>query len=155
MYVFDNSPFSVLFKNYYRKRFPTLWKNFDQLVSSGDIVSTKEVLREIEDSSDATLREWAKQNKDLFPIPSAKEAIFVGEIYKVSHFQQNLEQRKLLKGGHNADPFVIAKAAEENKCVVSMEKLKPNGAKIPNICAHFSIRCIDLEKFMEEQGWTF
>ncbi|MEZ4546176.1 MAG: DUF4411 family protein [Cyanobacteriota/Melainabacteria group bacterium] len=155
MYVFDNSPFSVLFKNYYRKRFPTLWKNFDQLVASGDIVSTKEVLREIEDSSDATLRDWAKKNKDLFPIPSAEEGIFVGKIYKVSHFQQNLEQRKLLKGGHNADPFVIAKAAVEKKCVVSMEKLKPNGAKIPNICAHFSIRCIDLEKFMEEQGWTF
>ena len=31
MYVFDNAPLSTLFKNYYPKRFPTLWKNFNEL----------------------------------------------------------------------------------------------------------------------------
>ena len=30
-YVFDNSPLSVLFKNFYRNTFPSLWDNFDGL----------------------------------------------------------------------------------------------------------------------------
>ena len=34
-YVFDNSPLSALFRNYYRKTFPSLWQHFDQLVADG------------------------------------------------------------------------------------------------------------------------
>ncbi len=32
-YVFDNSPLSVLFKNYYRNTFRSLWGRFDELVA--------------------------------------------------------------------------------------------------------------------------
>jgi hypothetical protein len=155
MYVFDNSPLSVLFKNYYRSRFPTLWKSFDALVGAGGIVSTREVVREIEDSSIAELRDWAKNNPAIFTIPNAAEGAFVAKIYDVAHFQQNIEQQKLLKGGRNADPFVIAKAATDGKTVVTMELLKANAAKIPNICKHFGIPCLTLEQFMEAEGWQF
>ena len=31
-YVFDNSPLSALFKNYYPNRFPSLWERFDAVV---------------------------------------------------------------------------------------------------------------------------
>jgi hypothetical protein len=73
----------------------------------------------------------------------------------VPHFQQNLEQQKLLKGGLNADPFVIARAAVEQRTVVTMEKLKPHAAKIPNICQHFGVACMTLEEFMEAENWQF
>ncbi len=155
MYIFDNSPLSVLFKNYYRNRFPTLWKNFDALIASGDIISTREVWREIEDSSIAELRDWARTNSGVFTIPTSAEGAFIAKIYSVTHFQQNIEQQKLLKGGRNADPFVIAKAATDGKTVVTMELLKPNAAKIPNICKHFQIPCMTLEEFMEAEGWQF
>jgi len=36
-----------------------------------------------------------------------------------------------------------------------MERLKRNAAKIPNICQHYSIPCVDLEQFMEVEGWVF
>jgi hypothetical protein len=36
-----------------------------------------------------------------------------------------------------------------------MELLKPNAAKIPNICKHFKIPCMTLEEFMEAEGWQF
>src|SRR6185312_9683945 len=154
-YVFDNSPLSVLFKNYYRGTFKSLWDHFDELVGDGSIVSTREVLREIEDGAPENLVEWAKQNAKLFATPAAAEGTFVAQIYSVPHFQQNIEQQKLLKGGRNADPFVIAKAAVEGRAVVTMEQLKPNAAKIPNICQHFRIKCLTLEEFMEEEGWQF
>jgi len=155
MYVFDNSPLSVLFRNYYRGRFPTLWDRFDGLVADGHIVSTREVCREAEDSSLENLRDWAAQQHAVFHIPTAAEGTFVAGIYAVPHFQQNIEQKKLLKGGRNADPFVIAKAATEGRCVVTMELFKENGAKIPNICQHFGVDCLTLEAFMEREGWQF
>ncbi len=79
----------------------------------------------------------------------------MGAIYAVNHFQQNIEQQKLLKGGRNADPFVIARAMVEQCAVVTMEVFKPNSAKIPNICRHFGIPCLSLEEFMEAEHWEF
>jgi hypothetical protein len=154
-YVFDNSPLSVLFKNFYRKRFPSLWENFDELVREGRLVSTREVVREIEDSSIESLVVWANEHPDIFTVPTAGEGAAVAEIYAVKHFQQNIEQQKILKGGRNADPFVIAKARVDGGTVVTMELLKPGAAKIPNICAHFAVPCMSLEQFMEAERWEF
>lgn len=155
IYVFDNSPLSTLFKNYYRRRFPSLWQRFDDLVDNGDIISTREVLREIEDGPIESLREWAARNSELFTTPNAEEGAFVTRIYAIRHFQNNIERQKILKGGKNADPFVIAKAAVTEGTVVTMEQLRPNAVKIPNICDHFDIRCMTLEDFMETEGWQF
>jgi hypothetical protein len=155
MYVFDTSPLSALFKNYYRRRFPTLWNRFDGLVAEGLILSTREVRRECMDGPVEVLRDWADGIDGFFHTPGASEGAFVGQIYSIPHFQQNIEQRKLLKGGRNADPFVIAKAATDGCRVVTLEEFKPNGAKIPNICQHFGIECLSLEEFMEREGWEF
>lgn len=155
MYVFDTGPLSALFRNYYPARFPTLWERFAELVEEGHIVSTREVFREVQDGPLEQLRQWAQDNQTLFTIPNAAEAGFVANIYSVAHFQQNIEQQKLLKGGRNADPFVIAKAAIDGCSVVTMELLKANSAKIPNICQHFGVACLTLEGFMEAEGWTF
>ncbi len=154
-YVFDNSPLSSLFKNYYRSRFPSLWQRFDQLVAVGRLVSTREAFREIEDGPIEGLREWAKNNRALFATPTPEEGAFVAQIYAVRHFQQNIEQRKLLRGGRVADPFVIARAACENRTVVTNEVKKPNAVKIPNICEHFGVNCMSLEEFMEAEKWSF
>lgn len=154
-YVFDNSPLSALFKNFYRRTFRSLWENFDGLVDEGRIVSTREVLREIVDGAPPNLVEWAHDHQGLFTMPSAAEGAFVTRIYAVNHFQQNIEQQKLLKGGRNADPFVIAKAAVEGRIVVTMEQLKPNATKIPNICQHFGVPCLSLEEFFEAESWEF
>lgn len=154
-YAFDTSAFSQLFKNFYRRRFPTLWNQFDELVGGGRILSTREVLREIEDSSNEGMRDWAAANRDVFSTPSAEEGAFVARIYSVPHFQQNIELQKILKGGRNADPFVIALAAASATTVVTMEVLRPNAVKIPNICGHFDIPCLSVEGFMEAEGWEF
>ncbi len=155
MYVFDTSPFSTLFRNFYRPRFPSLWQRFDELIADGSIVSTREALFEIQDSADDGLRDWATDNKGLFAIPNAAEGAFISEVFQVAHFRQIIELKKLLKGGRNADPFLIAKAAVEGRAVVTMESRKPNAAKIPNICEHFDVPCMSLEEFMEAENWQF
>lgn len=154
-YVFDNSPLSALFRNFYRNTFRSLWERFDGLVEEGRLVSTREVLREIEDGATDSLREWAAHHHKLFATPTAAEGAFVARIYSAAHFRQNIEQKKILKGGRVADPFVIARAACEHKTVVTMEIFKPDAVKIPNICRHFGVECLSLQEFMEAEGWTF
>ena len=155
MYVFDTSALSELFGSYYRSRFPTLWELFDELVEDGSITSTREVAREIKQYSRGDLEEWTQENRNVFSTPTAAEAEFVRKIYQVKHFRQNIELKKIQKGGLNADPFVIAKAAVNDAMVVTLETEKPNAVRIPNICEHFEIQCINLEDFMEEEDWEF
>ena len=155
IFVFDNSPLSTLFRNFYRSRFPSLWEKVDAIVDEGRLVSTREVLNEINDSSIIALRDWAKDHGDIFTTPTAEEGLFVAQIFSIRHFQQNIEQKKLYKGGYNADPFVVAKAAVIKGTVVTMEEHAPNAAKIPNICERFDIPCLSLEKFMEAESWEF
>lgn len=154
-YVFDTAPLWTLFQNFYPRRFPTLWQNFNELIGSGQIVSTREVGREIDNCPVERLRDWAENNGEVFTIPTAAEGAFVGQIYAVPHFQQNIERQKLLKGGVLADPFVVAKASVVGGTVVTMEQYKDNSAKIPSICRHFGVSCLSLEDFMEAEEWTF
>ena len=154
MYVFDTSPLSSLFKNFYRSRFPTLWARFDVLIAEGRITSSREVQRELEQYAQADST-WMRDNRSIFTTPTKEEAEFILRIYQVRHFQHNIELKKLYKGGFNADPFVIAKAAVNQGTVVTLEKAQPKAAKIPNICTHFGVQCIDLEQFMEKEGWQF
>jgi hypothetical protein len=118
------------------------------------IISTRENFREIETQNE-DLYQWARSNKEIFQPPDADEAAFITQIYSIPHFRSNIEQQKLWKGGINADSFVIAKAFIKKGTVVTGEKKKPNAAKIPNICDHFHIPCLDLESFMEKENWTF
>jgi hypothetical protein len=154
IYVFDTSPFATLFRHYYKSAFPSLWDKFDEIVDEERVLSTREVFREIEDRDDDLLT-WAKDNQELFTVPTAAEAAFVGEIYKIKHFTANIDQKKILKGGKNADPFVIAKAHVIKGTVVTLEKFSPNSAKIPNICGHFKVPYMSFEDFMKAEGWKF
>jgi hypothetical protein len=155
MYVLDTGVISNLHKNYYRKRFVTLWEEFDQLVAEGKITSTREVLHELGDGSPGADLEWAEANVKLFATPDAKEGAFVAKIYAVAHFQANIEKQKLYKGGRNADAFVVARAYATGSTVVTAEHFKPHAVKVPNICKHFGVQCLDLEGFMEKEGWVF
>jgi hypothetical protein len=88
-------------------------------------VSTREVLCEIKDGNQDNLLQWVRRHPEVFAIPTAAEGAFVARIYSIGHFQQNIEQQKILRGGKNADLFVIAKAAVEGRAVVTMEQFIP------------------------------
>ena len=73
-------------ENYYPRRFPTLWRNFDTIVAAGNLVSTREAYRELLDGPSAECRQWAESNQSLFSTPNAAEGAFVARIYGVRHF---------------------------------------------------------------------
>jgi hypothetical protein len=155
MYIFDTSSFKQLF-GFYPSRFPRLWSLFDQLVADGRISSVKEVLREMQIGGAQHLdTDWGQRHKEIFKEPTAAEASILREIFSNRHFQQSIERRKLLNGGPFADPFIIARAKLYDATVVTEEREKPNGTKIPNICKELNVKCTNLEGFMELEGWEF
>ena len=154
IYVFDSGTLIDLFRHYYPERFPTLWQNFDKLVSNAKVISVSEVGKELEDWEDS-LSEWVKNHREFFLTPTIAEFDFVADIFKIDHFQAMVRKKERLQGKPVADPFVIAKAKISGGWVVTQEKLKENASKIPNVCEHFGIPCINLEGFMEKENWTF
>jgi len=156
MYVFDTNSLSVLFDNFYLDRFPSLWEKFDQLILVGGIVSVREVYNEItRRERDTRLIEWAKNQRELFVQPTVKEMQFVGQIFAVPHFRALIRKKEMLVGTPVADPFLIAKAKVDSRLLVIQEILKPNAAKIPNVCENFGVPYTNLEGFMEREGWQF
>jgi hypothetical protein len=155
IYVFDTSSCVVL-KNYYPNTFPTLWEQLNELIETGRVVSVREVRAELTSRSDSdVVDQWARQHQSIFITPSIAEMQFVQQIFSIPHFQALVGNQAMLQGNPVADPFVIASAKIKNGCVVTEEKLKPNAAKIPNVCQHFEIPCINLEEFMNQEDWSF
>ena len=155
-YIFDNNTLSGIFRHYYRDSFPSFWSLFDKMVLEGTIMSVREVKNEIEVlTRKDELEIWAKANARFFHAPTAEELQFITKIYSVPHFLKSISQKKLLKGDPFADPFIIAKAFVEQGTVVTLEKVTPNAVKIPNICEHFQIPCINLKIFLKQNNWSF
>ena len=155
-YIFDNNTLAGIFRHYYRDSFPSFWNLFDRMVMEGTVLSVREVHNEIKIlSRKDELENWAKINSKFFHDPTFDELQFITQIYSIPHFMNSINQQKLLKGGPFADPFIIAKAYAEKGVVVTQEKFTPNASKIPNICEHFKIPCINLQVFLKQNNWSF
>lgn len=155
IYVFDTNSLSNL-KHFYPGIFKSVWQGLETLIKNGELISTREVWKEMErGNSNKHTNHFFKTHKEIFTMPTAAELQFVAEIFQHKHFQMLIGEQQRLKGTPVADPFVIACAKIKGGTVVTEEQLKPHAAKIPNVCQHFNIPCINLETFMQHQGWSF
>jgi hypothetical protein len=154
-YVFDTNSFRVL-ENYYPASFPTFWDNFNEAVAAGMVVSVRGVYNELENlGRTAWLLDWVGQRRASFLTPGAAEMTFVAEIFRVPHFLNLVSTTQRLQGSAVADPFIIACARVLEGCVVTEEALRPNAAKIPNVCQHFGVECTNVEGFLDRMNWKF
>lgn len=164
IYVFDTSSIRAL-QHFYPRVFKKIWHDLDNMVLAGNLISTREAFNELEQQAvTSEVLTWAKANKKMFTTPNAEELKFVAKTLQNKHFQGLIGAKQQLKGMPVADPFVIACAYANNGTVVTEEgwqhselplSPKPNAAKIPNVCEHFNIPCVNLEEFMHQQEWTF
>ncbi len=154
IYVFDTNSIRVI-GNYYPDQFPTFWKHLDGAVSQGTVISVKEVRKELEFQASDWLKTWIKNNNNMFASPNQLESQYVAEIFAIPHFRALVGEKQILKGQPVADPFLVAAARARGAVVVTEEALKPNAAKIPNVCIHFNVKCTNLQGFMKDMGWCF
>lgn len=155
-YIFDTSSFNKM-KHYYPAIFETVWSHLDSLVSSGLLISTKEVWTEVNNGSPTPhLIEWLNDRKNqIFTTPNREELLFVAEIFKVKHFQTLIGNTQKLRGTPVADPFLIACAKIHNGILITEESYKHNSSKIPNVCEYFDVEYMNFEELMLEQKWKF
>ena len=155
LYVVDTSSFIVV-SHYFPGRFPTFWTDLDALVANGSVISVSEVLKELDNRvTKPHLAAWLKKNKPLFGSPGSAETQNVAKIFSVKRFQSLLKRKDILEGKPVADPWVIARAMALNGCVVTEESTRPEVLRIPQVCAHFKLTCINLEGMMLKEGLRY
>jgi hypothetical protein len=155
MYVFDMNVFLTL-GHYYPSRFPSLWERIDTLVQDEKLFSVKEVKNELEVNCHFDhIEKWILKNRHIFKTPTEKEYKIVAEIFKNTNYQGLVKRQNILKGLPVADPFIIAFAKVHNATVVTQEKYKENGARVPTICKEINIKYINVEQFLEEENLQF
>ena len=132
--------------------FDRMWDEVDRMIASGEIVFVKESYDELERQCTTEQNvQWLKARKAFFTSATNDECKIVVQIYQNRNFQNNVSRKNLLNGQPVADTFLIARAKSigNNAIVVSRETLKPNAAKIPNICEAFAVKYMDDKEFQK------
>jgi predicted nucleic acid-binding protein len=132
--------------------FGRLWDNLDGLITAKELVAPEEVLHELERKEDE-LYEWARERRDGFFLPlDGQVQSATGEV--LAAFPRLVGT---LKDRNRADAFVVAVAKVSGLTVVTEERRNstPERPRIPLICDHFDMRCIDALGLIREQRWTF
>ncbi len=158
IYVIDTSSLIDL-KPYPADIFNTLWQNLGTLAKKGRIISTTEVLEELKKKDDE-ITNWAKSNNSIFKTLNPSHLAKVREI--LTNFPELVDPDS---ENPQADPFIIALAlcpevqqrlVQTIKVVVSQERSKKGGRpKIPDVCAHYKIVCINLFELFRQENWKF
>lgn len=140
---------------HFRREVPTfdrMWNNIDSMITEGKIIFVKESYEELvrQCTTDDNMR-WLKSKKVYFTASTNEECKIVSQIYRNRNFQNNVSKKNILNGQPVADAFLVARAKYigDNAIVVSREILKPNAAKIPNICKSLGVRYIDDKEFQK------
>jgi uncharacterized protein DUF4411 len=155
VYVFDSSSLVVL-ENYYPDRFPTFWEHLTALAAASRLQSVSEVWKELDRHNTRDfLLDWVKARQALFPTPTPAETTFVAGIFAVTRFQALVKPKHRLKGAPVADPWVIARAAQLGATVVTEESTDPKLVRIPAVCSHFKVPCMNVEGVMAKEGWRY
>ena len=146
-YVFDTNIFINL-KNKYPSDisvFAPLWGKIETLFDSGIIISSDEVIEEIQKGND-DLESWAKAHDNSFYPSDESIQIIVKEI--LQKFGALVTKPKK---PNSADPFIIALAKQKGCTVVTEEghgtEINPT---IPYVCNSYGIKCIKLMDFLRE-----
>ena len=160
-YCLDASSLIALeYERYPQKYFPTLYQEFEKLPLSSYIVVIKPIFDEIENykttpekpRKEKPIRHWL-ENKLNLEITTVDDSVNQKSLYLQNKYKVDSSSKK---GASYQDITLIAFAALNSLTVVSEEAKQPNPPdeyrnwKIPIICEHEDIRCINLLEFIKE-----
>lgn len=128
-------------------RVPEFWEWLEYQGNLGNVKLPLEIADEIRDGDD-DLAEWLSR-KDSQEAMVLKSDVNIGHIRRVidEGYAPDLSDFELEIVGK--DPFLIAAALSDpaSFCVVTAEVSKPKtqrqNRRVPDVCRHFDVRCID------------
>lgn len=132
--------------------FPTLWENIENIIDEGKLISSEEVLNELERKEGDSLHQWAQERQGIF-LPLDDNIQECARQIMTSH-PQLVDGRT---GKSFADPWVIATANVHGTVLVTGEKPtgSPDRPKIPDVCRDMSIKCIGFVDMIRQENWRF
>lgn len=125
----------------------------DRLIQDGSVISHREVYLELQDGAkqgDAAFG-WARSNSAIFrEVTKQQEA----DVQSVLSNHPGLVDPK--KTGPDADPWLVALALETGGVVVTGDGLtgRSGRTQIKDVCDALNVRCIDVDQFLSENGWS-
>jgi len=154
IYSFDASAILDAYARWYPMEcFPSLWSKLYELAQEDRLKVISFAFDELTNEDNA-LKKWCQDLKGLIHVGIEGESIqrIVRDLLA--------KHKKLLgeaKNRSGADPWIIALAKEQSMTVVTGEKLSGNldKPKIPDVCADYGIRCIDIMQLIKDEGWIF
>jgi hypothetical protein len=159
VYCVDTSTLVDL-RHYPRPTFGSLWQHLETMISDERLISTDEVLVELERRDDEVYR-WARQHSGVFRSPSRDVILQVQQILNDFPDWGDLASRE----GPWADPLVVAEAVVEQRtqeaslfgstCLVLTEERKPPALRIPLVCERYDITAVNFHEMLEREGLTF
>ena len=151
VYCFDTSTFIELWNVTHRyKTFPSLWNDLEKIIAAKKIVSSVEVLNELQVKDD-DLFAWAMKNKQGFLQIDRAQMEELKKIYSefgnVGHKGRTFD----------ADPWILALARSKNGCVVSSEKHTGDkgNPRIPDACKFLNIPHIRSSDVFEIENLSY
>lgn len=119
---------------------------FDQKL----IVAPREVLSEIKKGNDELI-EWADKYEQNFLEPTDDELYIVQEV--LTKYPSNIISKYSTRAW--ADPFVLACSKYYGLPIIQHETNDASQYKIPAIARIYSLQCIRLIEFFDEENWLF
>ena len=159
-YIIDSSSLITLNRHTPMDVFPSVWRNIMHLIHRNYLHSPKEVYRELTHKDDL-LAAWVKQHFKIFIPENHAQVEIVRDI--MQRFPALLDLTK----SFCADPWVIALAYDESNkkvqktiydekvIVVTEERLRGEKVRIPYVCNHYNIECINLVEMQRQEGWQY
>ncbi len=152
-YCIDTSSLIHAWRRAYPIRnFQPIWDRIDELIETRRLLSTVEVLKELEKGDD-DLHEWAKERQAMFvDIEGDEIQILVSKI--LDQYSRLVDTRK---NRSVTDPFVIAVASLNNPplIVVTQEGAtnKIDEPRIPDVCVKEGLGCISILELIIREDW--
>lgn len=150
-YVIDSCSLIRLKEVYPIDVFSPVWERMTELAECGALVSCEEIYEELESvqgEKDVVL-DWAIAHRSIF-YPS--DELTQEKVLEILGIHPHLLDLKKAKS--SGDPFLIATAMKFRCIVVSDEKPSggPGKVKIPDVCKHHNIPCIQLLDMFRAEG---
>lgn len=135
---------------------PGFWAFLEQKANEGVIASSILVYEEFHNGAEDDLLQWAKQQRDagFFIEPdSLVQTAFRDVADYVNRIYPQHQASEFLSG---ADPWMIAHAKAYGGRVVTFEKSAANSKrpKIPDVCHHFRVKCLNMYEMARELGMS-
>lgn len=149
-YVIDSSALFDLKNNYPLNIFPALCDRFNEMCDQQQIVSTREVLREIRRGNDELVG-WAEAYEENFLEPCEEEMELVAKLLEL--YPSRIREKYSTTPW--ADPFVICCAKYYSVPIIQHEVVDASQFKIPPMAKKAGVKCMRLIEFFEDEGWQF